>query len=411
MGIRTARSTRLAIGLALAALFSGIALVSIEQRALNEMLAAGQRLEELVDAQEFMRAPLYGEETDGSAHDEYSEATRLLAPDLYDCWRAYRAACEAEPGSELHTSASPLRAVLVAGGQASLAALRRGAHCVDAEQAVDWEEGWGDQTIKLMAARNLVNLAVMAAEEHVQAGRQKAAVDVLLDAAQFSADLVQSPFGISQMIGCALLRISTRSALVQHELLRSLPSGELERLAEALAAIDSRLEQRGLAAQAELAIFVRAIKWNDQGDFYSMPRFDWRAYRHAFSSKLQLCSMVEEQIQLQEQFDELAGLSWKEAEALLTTAAQEEDKVGHWNWSPIRLSMEQSLRYSRTDLRLARAAVELRLGNPADSLLDPFGDRLLLLETAEGTWVQSIGPDGRVGGLHAEGLSLLVPTD
>lgn len=181
--------------------------------------------------QSFAREPLWGRAAAGAAFAAYGRALALGAePSQRDGgflrrWRL--GAAELAPGEQ---------DAFAARWAPALAALSEGARCRDARPPLDWCGGPG---VPLLPARDLVSAAAVLARGHLAAGRGRAAVELLLDAAALGVDLLQSPLMDDQVVACALLAATTGDALRDEDLAR-LDEDALAVLAAGLAAIDAR---------------------------------------------------------------------------------------------------------------------------------------------------------------------------
>lgn len=370
--------------------FGSLAVTAREAAAVDELRLAGMSLERLVKQGSQPRSTLYGEGLAGVAFDGYDEAIELLSPFIQDEWSALQKVCSDEEDLR-----APLRAALLTKHRASLAALKRGAHSLEVRGPDDWEASLGGHVPSLMDARHVVNLAVLAAEEALAAGDDEAAVDALLDAAQFGADLMSGPSSIGEMIGCALIQIATQGALLRLGMVDALSAPQLERLAASLRTLDEQLQSRGPSPEAELAYFARSIYLASVDTKRFNPDFEFQSWKHGFSKSLACAAAFKEELRLTEAARGVEGLSWPEAQALFVTLGEDESDLGHQLAGKFRPMREVALRNNLAHLRLTRAVVEFRATGEAPHLADPFGNELRVTQSEGTLTFQSIGPDGK----------------
>jgi len=370
--------------------FASFAVTARESAALGQMRHAGLQLELRLSALSQSRVPPYGDGIDSVAIDEYDAAIELLSPGILDEWGELQKVCPDEGSLR-----SELRTALLDKNRECLAALKRGAHSLEVRGPQNWEAGLSGQVLSLMAARNVVNLAVLAAEEALAAGQPAAAVDALLDAAQFGADLMSGPSSVGEMVGRALMQIATQDALLRQGMVDALPEPELERLAGALRSLDEALQVRGPSPEAEHAFFARRIFQAFRDHTSLNPGFEYQAWRHGFSDLLACASAFEEELRLTEAARGVELLPWPEAQALLETLGEGESDFGRELAGKYRLMREEALRNHRAHLRLTRAVVEFRATGELPTLADPFGDELRVSESEGTLTFQSVGPDGK----------------
>jgi len=389
------------IGLATLVLLGGAAVTQRAGTARADMWSAGRKLEALVDGVDRTRAVLYGEQVEGAAFEEYEAALLDLSPDVMDDWVAYRQAFE-----ERDAETRALGVALVEANRGSLRALRRGAHAADAKGSVEWERGLSAHIPSLMDCRNLANLAWVAAELKLEAGDSAAAVNVLLDSAQFGGDLVQSPSLIGELVGNAVLSATLQNALVDQGLLWRLPKPELVRLAAALRQLEARLAVRGLAREAELAQFARSVAKRDGKGGLFASELEPNLWRFGFSQTLWMEDLFDGAQSVREELAGIESQPWAAAKVKLDAvdarASDAESALfGH------QASFEGAHRIAIANLRLVIGAAEQRAGLDTELLPDPFGGAMLVTETPDGVQLHSVGPNGHA---DAERYSLLFVT-
>ena len=342
------------------------------------------------------RPPLCGAGQPGLAHREYDVAVRELSPGFWDQWAEIEKARNGEPGSVAGASVAELRTALIERNRTSLAALKRGAHFLDAKRPIDWEAGFDQVIPKLMGCRNLAHLAHLPAEEASATGDPHSALNYLLDGMQFGADLVQSSSVIGEMIGVAILEALTRDALIDRGLYLKLPAEELERLLVSLSRLEARIQRRGLAFEAEMALFALTVPQAEDPDLLFNPDFARGSLRHGFSSTLRAASLLEREARLQEELEGIQTWPWDVVQARIKGIPAREGKFGPTLSGMQRESTEACLRFATMHLNLTSAAIRTHLGHSATPHVDPFGDALLLSATSEELEIRSVGPGSAI---------------
>ena len=378
-------------------------------RAWREMIAACRAQELAIDARDQTRPVLHGESIEGLAFDEYKRAEGLLSETAYDDWITVREATILGDGSHL-----PLRHALVTQHADMLAALALGARHRDGRFPVDWEKGWETEMPKLMTGRTMVNIAVLSAQERLDAGDPEGAVDQLLDGMQYGRDQMRAPTLVGTMVGAAILDISSYGALVDRGILERLPAEPLARLAHGLEVIDEGYCLEDILGDGETALFVRSVEamrrengesTTFEGD--SIPK----TWRYGFSERLVVADYVAEALALREAGRAASALPWPEVQstvkAKIAAATERGNPVGVPVYN-VQLGIQVSLRSNLTRLRMLRAAVEYRLTGKALELDDPFGSQLRLTQTDGGLRIASTGPKQEES---EEFFSLEIPRD
>lgn len=314
------------------------------------------------------REALFGATEPGSCWESYARARRLTAPlasrDAALLQR-YRKDPSAVTREEL--------ARLLEDWQPPLAALREGAHRREARHPAEWNLGLSNHTANLLDARELVNVALLAAREELAAGRTLAAVEVLLDAATYGADHVASPVLIDRMVGCALVAIATGEAWSDANL-RALDAPALDLLAAGLTRLDARLPLRA-DLETEAIFFVNSAQrtfdlWEKDERLASL----W--WRYGFSSRWSIADAALHQIRVFERIANAAEDSWPKRQLFLAGQCNSATVQGNPLLSislPNLDGAEQTQRMTAAIVRLLRVAVEVHRSGVAAPLLDPLG--------------------------------------
>ena len=359
-------------------------------RATRQVRAIGAEYQERLAAFDGRRPVLHGEARDGLAFDEYGEAVELLREDVYDEWVEYAAVRE--------TSAEAARAARdkhLAGHQPALEALARGARTTDAKRHIDWSLRTPLQTASLLRSRALNNLAVLSAAQHLDAGRSKLALDVLLDGMQHGRDLLASPQLIESMIGIALMGVCGKEAFLKGGLLDRFDASQLARLERALTILEQNLPLEDIAWDGEVAVLAHYLSLDDK-DSELFPDGDWNLQGlvpQGYFRRAMLSQVVEQVTRLRDLRDATRDLAWDERVARQDELIEELTRdAGPPNIAQMLPSVLTSRAGGLAQLRLLRAAVQLRLGREAPQLADPFGGQLSITETPEGWTIRSRGP-------------------
>src|SRR5262245_1804836 len=127
------------------------------------------------------RPVMRGKAVPGSAWQEYEQGLAVARSIAVDDIRRW-----------LDSAAAPDRTkatAILAANATALDFLRAGARRAEGSYPLQWEKGFGADVPSLMAVNNLTTLAVGQARLLLEAGMRREAADLLLDAAQFAADL------------------------------------------------------------------------------------------------------------------------------------------------------------------------------------------------------------------------------
>ena len=171
-------------------------------------------MQKRLDAVDGRRPVLYGEATLGNAWSAYQVAIALAVKDTMF-------AEQVRPSMRAKMQPRAIAALLGKHNEI-LVQLRRGAHCERARDPVDWSKGFSSAK-NLLVLRGVSNLVVTKALAQIEAGESEAAVETLLDGAQVGRDLMHSHMLVNEIIGCAILQIST-CEVMQDLALRALRS-------------------------------------------------------------------------------------------------------------------------------------------------------------------------------------------
>jgi hypothetical protein len=336
----------------------------------DQLAERADALQEWLEAEDVQRPVLYGVASQGDAWPAYNSAIDLIRED--DPERQVR------PAVRSTLDPDELQRLLTA-HEETLTMLRRGAHCQQVRDPIDYSEGFMVSGFMpdLLATRSLANLAVTQALAKIDEGHPVAAVETLLDAAQFGRDLMHRQPLIAEMIGCAILTIATIEVVEQNDLLDRLPPPALERLGSGLEILDANIPRVSQCFHGEALLFARTMASQiDASEKVGIPRGTWR---YGFSSRLMLAMAG---IQLMEQADLTAAAARGPWSACATYLADwhAEARDGH---NPVLAMMVPNLESALVNrfhtiarLRLLRMAIEHRLGRDVPELADPFGSTL-----------------------------------
>lgn len=327
-------------------------------------------------ARDFARAPLWGETTAGAAFEHYGAAMAQLQ-------QLGSATSEQLRNLRLRPSmlTSAERAGLLQQVAPALAELQQGAHCRNARTPVVWRQGFANHTQNLLVARDLVNAAVLTGKQQCAAGQDRQAVQLLLDAATFGADLLGSPILIDQMVGAALTVIATAEAWDDASLCRLEPAA-LQLLADGLQRLDARCPL-ALDFGGETLLLANTVLHDTQ----QAGSLSLQAWRYGFSTRWAMADAVMLQAAAKDELAAIAALPWplREPQMLgICESPQLQQNPMLALVLPNLSAAELSLRQCSTMLRLLRCAVAWRLGDRDLQLADPLGDGPLLVEQQAG---------------------------
>lgn len=333
-----------------------------------------------------VRPVLFGTATPGNAWDAYAAAMALAKADE---------GLEEQVRPSVREKLDPSQLTTLLGAHAkTLADLRRGAHCRDARDPIDWSQGFDGIAHSLLTLRGLSNLAVTQALAQIERGQPVAAVDTLLDAAQLGRDAMHSPVLINELIGAAVLLISTCEAVGRNDLLDRLSPAALDRFADGLAILDEHIAKVSQSLHGEAVLFARTAR---DPEFFAKMGLSTQAWRYGFSTRFMFADAGLQMIELADRTVAAARGPWITCDTHLSGIEEEVIKAANPMLSAVAASRGVLLTRFQTiaRLRLLRMAIEHRRGRPIPQLADPFGSTLQHSLDADGKarfW--SIGPDG-----------------
>ncbi len=379
-----------ALALVLGVFTLGRHLVQVE-RTWNDMLVATETLRQELDSLPTERPVLWGDAESGDAMPHYREAVAIAeasgdALALQEAWlRALR-----QNGPE---AAETVRAHFSAALSPALVWLRSGAHQTRHDAIPDWWQGFEQPRSNHAAELCLARAAIAAAAGEVAAGRDRNAVRLLLDAAQFGRDGAHRFLGNDESVGLSCLRTATSDWLEDQEMFSALGAAALDDLATGLERLDAWFEAAGRNARGGTVLAgshmqIDPDRWDDFMGWLPGPPalsledlgLGWlRAWRDGFTTRNALAKV------------QLASIDWVRASSrcaeLDHAAAQFRDRelrnrfwatggslARTWNIAPFA-----SVTYRhevRTRLRLLRMLLALRSGHDLQPLPDPFGGTL-----------------------------------
>ena len=266
-------------------------------------------------------------------------------------------------------------AILAANGKA-LEFLRAGARMAEGGYPIQWENGLRADVPSLMAVRNLTTLAVGQARVLVETGKPREATALLLDAAQFGADLGRNATVLTELIAL--------SSLGQvFDALRMLPPDP--EVGKALAVLDATFPDHGEAVLNDLAV-------TGVGFIGTAPGAAPAAWRFGFSQRLMAADAWTTLEGMMRRAAATTTAPWAEAQRVAATIEAEAGRSSNpvvQNMIPGPLGGHRASREMRAQLRMLRV---LHCG--ATGLDDPFGGKLL--SGRDRVW--SVGADGMDGG-------------
>lgn len=311
------------------------------------------------------RPVLRGESVPGSAWAEYEQglaAVRSVAVDDVRSWL---------DGAAAQDRASAV--AILAANATALDFLRAGARKAEGAYPTQWEKGFGADAPSLIAVRNLTTLAVGQARVLVEAGKPREAAALLLDAAQFGADLGRNGTILTELIALASL------GQVFDGLRRLPPDPEV---GMALAVLDATFPNHAEAVLNDLAI--TGVGFIGMGPVAAAPA----AWRFGFSQRLMVADAWTTLEDMMRRTAATTTAPWAEAQRV--AAAIEAEARGSRNlfvktMTPGLVGSHRPSREGRAHLRMLRV-----LHGGAAGLDDPFGGKLL----SDGAKVWSVGADG-----------------
>ena len=335
---------------------------------------------------EEVRPVLFGSAISGNAWDAYAAAIALSNADE-------KLEVLVRPAERAKADPSQL-AMLLAAHTETLAELHRGAHCRVVRDPVIWSRGFDGAMHSLLVLRGLSNLAVTQALAQIELGEPVAAVDTLLDSAQMGRDVAHSRVLINEIIGLAVLQISTSEAVGRNDLLERLSPAALDRFADGLAILDEHIAKIGPSLHGEAVLFARTAQ--NHPELFAgagLPTFSWR---YGFSSRWMFADAGLELIDRADRTVAAAEGPWSTCDSFLSTL--EEELMATTNPVLSGAGVANGVLVTRFQtvarLRLLRMAIEHRRERPVPQLADPFGDTLRHETDAKGkTRFWSVGPD------------------
>ena len=323
-------------------------------------------LQERLQSADVHRPVLFGTATPGDAWKAYAAAVALAVGDE-EMERRVR------PSSRAKQDPSQLAGLIRAHGE-TLAQLHDGAHCEEARDPVDWSRGFAGATPTFLGMRGLSNLAVTHALAQIEDAQPVAAVETLLNAAQLGRDLMHSHLMINEMIGCALVIISTCEATGSNNLLERLSPAALARFAEGLAVLDEHIGRVGPSFHGEAVLFARTAENNPQ--LFEEIALAAGSWRYGFSTRLMYADTGLQILERADQVVAAAHEPWSVCRAHLSNSKERVLVAGNPMLTAIT-GVTGSVLITRfktvARVRLLRMAIEHRRGEPIPGLNDPFG--------------------------------------
>ncbi len=356
------------------------------------------------EQRDFHRTATWGDTRPGSAFESYDEALDLAgtlgATDGESIEASLRdpKALEPDKAEALRTRWSE-----------AIEAMRTGAHRGDARPAADWSgttPTTGTEHDPLNG-RWLVEVAMIDARELHAADRRREAVELMLDAATFGADLTGSASLADRIVGATLLSTATDEAWPDMGLI-PLDVDSLKLLGAGLASLDQRL-QDPWSADTDLLLTASSILAGSGG---TSPHGLMAAPAECTDAFFTVAGALDD-LHLD------AQRPWPALEKAITAAHErirtDTDPVARSLWPPIAQA-ELTRRQTLTRLRLLRIAVDLHQGLRSPEMADPLGDGTLkVLEAGLGWVVSSAGMSGEhkilriVGRRDMQGIAPKLP--
>lgn len=355
------------IGVAAVA-FVGLQTAS-SRNALNRLTKEAAQAVAEAQARDRKRPVLRGEAVQGKAWTEYSRALATVQnANASDVQRWL----DGVPGADRVKA----EAVLAAHGP-TLDFLRAGARKAEGTYPTEWEKGFNAYRPPLLATRNLTMIAAGQARLLMEAGKSREATELLLDAAQFSADLGRNTVLIGELSGLASLGDA-------FEGLRKLPPDP--DVGRALEALERILPNHGDTLRNELAVIGTSLAEMGRGSGVPL---DWR---FGFSRESMLLDAWTTLQAMVHRTVETTTKPWAEAGRVSRELEAEAKASGNEIVAtaiPALLRSQRSSREALARLRMLRV-----LHGGTTGLDDPFGGQLL----SDGVKVWSVGADGIDGG-------------
>ncbi|MCA8947876.1 MAG: hypothetical protein KDE27_00140 [Planctomycetes bacterium] len=297
-------------------------------------------------ARDWTRPVAWGEAVEGEAFEHYRRALELLPPDA-----APRARC------------TP-----------AVAELQHGARCGRARPAYDVRAGVDGNAVG-DRAMSLVRFAMLEASELAGTGDPAAAVRVLLDAATFAADVLESPFRPEQGVGCELLR-AVFDAAIRSELLAALDPAALTALDRGTEIVLARLTPASRHDDTALIYANTLLRDRER----LLGRIPWKLVLRAWSSRegIVLAAFESYRTVAQAFATGMPEEPWPARRARLRQIeAGLYDRIELW--APTSFVGLEAARYDvRIRGAMLRVALAVRRGEDHAAILDPSTGRPLL---------------------------------
>lgn len=355
------------------------------------MVAQGMSQELEFEASQLDRPVLRGESIEGCGLAEYRRAVDSLPAEMLDDWYAYTKLKKS--GVEVQCKA--LRDKMIDSNAEALEALALGARHTRGHAEVQWEPGLPVDCIGLLEGRSLSNLVVLAAERHLERGEAQRATDVLMDGMQFGCDLMRGPTGISHAIGLALLDIACFDALIEKQLVWSLPKSQIQKLQVALEQLDTHFPQTDLLQEAEHALLIRSIvKASKEGrslaEVCGPLNSSWE---DVCSERATVLAEFEKANDWLGRYESAGRLPWDELRDEWESLDQESRGLNNpflYTFGGKQIGLESGHRKVLMKLRLTRIALDFAIAGQASPLPDPFGGELIVTQTDAGLQIRSL---------------------
>ena len=329
------------------------------------------------DSRSFERDALVGEAQPGKAWDAYRVALDAAAAVRAEHGEAANLA----PARIAKLTNEQRRQALVP-FEPALAALREGVRRRDARFPLRWDDPIEGQLDNLLVARDLVNAAVVRADLMLVDGRDADAVDLLLDGAVFGADFMRSPLLIQQMIGLALVVISTEEAWDEARIAQ-LDAVEMVRLRDGLVELDQRVESCLSEGSLDTALMVQRLQQPVHHQAFVGELGVFGSWRYGFSFDLMAAECIAELRAAEDDLRRQTTLDWPARQVLANQLHERMVATGNpmLRVSAMNLAaIETSLRTGLARLRLLRAELMWRCSGEVSTLPDPTGSADLVAE-------------------------------
>ena len=173
-----------------------------------------QEIQSDLDSQSYVREPLGGQGIAGLAWDGYADAYEGMRKHT-DVIKLGKAVFKASVADAESRSKEAVRLVEIL--YEELAAVQRGAGCLDATPPIDWSKGTEQRVPTLLDTAVLVDVLILQGLAEIEKGNVPLGCGMILDGIQFGEDLARSPRLISQIYGVSqFLPLSLRRYL-EHE--------------------------------------------------------------------------------------------------------------------------------------------------------------------------------------------------